>query len=207
MTDTIDARGPQPERLPPGQVETRKWPVLHYGLVPKIDAGAWKLRVWGEVEAPFEIAWPEFQALPRTTVRCDIHCVTQWSRYDNTFDGVAASDLLRRARPRVTAKYALVHAAPAYTTNLPLEDLDRPGSLIALAWNGEPLAAEHGGPARLLVPHRYFWKSAKWVTGIQLLQEDYPGFWEQNGYHMLGDPWREQRYGRPDPVRMRRGPR
>ncbi|MBI4502136.1 MAG: sulfite oxidase-like oxidoreductase [Gemmatimonadetes bacterium] len=194
-------------RLPPGQVETRKWPVLHYGAVPRIDRSQWILRVWGEVENPLEIGWRELQHFPQASTHCDIHCVTQWSRFDNTFGGVRVSDLLRRAVPLAAAKYVLVHAAPDYTTNLPLEDLDRPANLIALSWNGEPLTPEHGGPARLLVPHLYLWKSAKWVTGLQLLQEDYPGFWEQNGYHMLGDPWKEQRYGRPDPVRMRRGPR
>ena len=194
-------------RLPPGQVETRKWPVLHSGLVPKIDTTRWKLRIWGEVDAPYEIGWDELRALPKAKVQCDIHCVTQWSRFDNSFEGVAVQDLLNRAMPRTVAAYVLVHAAPDYTTNLPLADLSRPGNLIALSWNGEPLTPEHGGPARLLVPHLYLWKSAKWVTGLQLLQENFPGYWEQNGYHMLGDPWREQRFGRPDPVRMRRGPR
>src|SRR4029077_20272178 len=151
--------------------------------------------------------WDELQKLPGHTVHCDIHCVTQWSRFDNDFGGVAVSELLQRAKVRPSAHFVLVHAAPDYTTNLPLADLDRPRNLIALSWAGEPLTAEHGGPARLLVPHLYLWKSAKWVTGFQLLEEDYPGFWEQNGYHMRGDPWHEERYGRPDHSRMRRGPR
>jgi DMSO/TMAO reductase YedYZ molybdopterin-dependent catalytic subunit len=194
-------------RLPPGQVLTRKWPVLHSGMVPRVDTATWKLKIWGEVDQPLEISWAELQELPKEKVRCDIHCVTQWSRFDNDFEGVPVSGILKRAMVRPTARYVLVHAAPDYTTNLPLADLDRPENLIALSWGGEPLTPEHGGPARLLVPHLYLWKSAKWITGLQLLEEDYPGYWEQNGYHMLGDPWREQRYGRPDPVRMRRGPR
>jgi DMSO/TMAO reductase YedYZ molybdopterin-dependent catalytic subunit len=198
---------PEDQRLPPGQVQTRKWPVLHSGSVPRVDTATWTLKIWGEVEQPLTLTWGELQRLPKHPVRCDIHCVTQWSRFDNDFEGVAVSQLLKRARVRPGAQYVLVHAAPDYTTNLPLADLDRPENLVALSWSGEPLTAEHGGPARLLVPHLYLWKSAKWLTGLQLLQEDYPGYWEQNGYHMLGDPWKEQRYGRPDPVRMRRGPR
>jgi DMSO/TMAO reductase YedYZ molybdopterin-dependent catalytic subunit len=138
---------------------------------------------------------------------CDIHCVTRWSRYDNVFEGIPVELLLRRAAVRADAAFVLVHAAQDFTTNLPLEDLDRPANLLALRHNGEPLPPEHGGPVRLLVPHLYFWKSAKWVTGFELLEEDSPGFWERNGYHMRGDPWREERFGRPDPVRMRRGPR
>lgn len=206
MPNIVDLRNRE-SLLPPGQVRTAKWPILHYGEVPRIDLTTWTFRVWGEVEAPFSLTWPELQALPRVMTVCDLHCVTQWSRFDTTFEGASVSALLARARPTPSARYALVHAAPDYTTNLPLTDLDRPGNLIAYTVSGEPLPAEHGGPARLLVPHLYLWKSAKWVTGIQLLQEDYPGFWEQNGYHMRGDPWAEERYGRPDPVRMRRGPR
>src|SRR5260370_6092377 len=132
-------------RLPPGQVETRKWPVLHYGRIPNVDVATWKLRIWGEVEQPWEIGWSELQQLPRPGVTCDLHCVTKWSRMDNVFEGVAVSELLSRARPKATAHYVLVHAAPDYTTNLPLPDLDRPENLIALSWNGEPLTAEHGG--------------------------------------------------------------
>jgi DMSO/TMAO reductase YedYZ molybdopterin-dependent catalytic subunit len=194
-------------RLPPGQIVTRKWPVLHYGIVPTVDLATWRFGVRGAVERPFEIGWDELQAMPRQETACDIHCVTRWSRYDNVFGGVAVQELLRRAVVRPEARYVLVHAEQGYTTNLPLDDLDRPENLLALTHDGEPLAAEHGGPVRLLVPHLYFWKSAKWVRGFELLEEDYPGFWEQNGYHMRGDPWTEERFGRPDPVRMRRGPR
>jgi DMSO/TMAO reductase YedYZ molybdopterin-dependent catalytic subunit len=195
------------ERLPPGQVLTLKWPVLHYGSVPHVDLSTWTFRVFGEVERPLELGWEEFNALPRREVRCDIHCVTRWSRFDNRFGGVPADLLLQRAGVRPGVTHALVHADPDYTTNLPLQDLDRPENLIATHHDGEPLLPEHGGPARLVVPHLYFWKSAKWVRGIELMQGDWPGFWEQNGYHMRGDPWREERFGRPDPAKMRRGPR
>ena len=194
-------------RLPPGQIITKKWPVLHYGTVPSVDLATWRFRVRGAVERPFEIGWDELNALPKHEVACDIHCVTRWSRYDNLFGGAAVQELLRRAGVRPEGRFALVHAEHGYTTNLPLEDLDRPENLLALTHDGEPLPPEHGGPVRLLVPHLYFWKSAKWVKGIEILEEDYPGFWEQNGYHMRGDPWVEERFGRPDPARMRRGPR
>jgi DMSO/TMAO reductase YedYZ molybdopterin-dependent catalytic subunit len=203
----VDVRNQGGKRLPPGQIETRKWPVLHYGTVPMVDLAAWKFRITGEVEQPVELTWPELTALPRQETACDIHCVTRWSRYDNRFEGIPVSSLLAMARPSPQATHALVHAEHGFTTNLPLDDLDRPANLLALSHNGEPLEPEHGGPVRLLVPHLYFWKSAKWIRSIELMEGDYPGFWEQNGYHMRGDPWNEERYGRPDPVRMRRGPR
>ena len=199
--------GTLPPRLPPGQIVTRKWPVLHYGAVPIVDPARWRFWVRGAVERPFEIGWQELDTLPKRDTHCDIHCVTRWSRYDNVFGGVAVQDLLRRAGVGPEGRFALVHAEHGFTTNLPLEDLDRPENLLALTHDGEPLPPEHGGPVRLLVPHLYFWKSAKWVKGFEILEDDYPGFWEQNGYHMRGDPWSEERFGRPDPVRMRRGPR
>jgi DMSO/TMAO reductase YedYZ molybdopterin-dependent catalytic subunit len=198
---------PDRPRLPPGQIVTRKWPVLHYGSVPRVDLTRWRFDVRGAVDHPLSLGWDELLALPRRETVCDIHCVTRWSRYDNVFEGVAVQELLARAGVRPEARYVLVHAEQEYTTNLPLADLDRPENLLALSHNGEPLTPEHGGPVRLLVPHLYLWKSAKWVTGFEVLEEDDPGFWEQNGYHMRGDPWREERYGRSDPVRMRRGPR
>jgi DMSO/TMAO reductase YedYZ molybdopterin-dependent catalytic subunit len=203
----LDVRTKDRERLPPGQTETAKWPVLHYGAVPRVDLSRWSFRVYGEVERPYEISWEEFTALPHHDVLCDIHCVTHWSRYDNTFSGVPVTLLLERAGVRPGATHALVHAEQDFTTNLPLEDLVRDANLVATHHGGAPLSAEHGGPARLVVPHLYFWKSAKWVRGIELMTGDFPGFWEQNGYHMRGDPWAEQRFGRPDPVRMRRGSR
>lgn len=205
--DRLDARPKDRDRVPPGQIVTVKWPVLHYSGVPRLSTGSWRLRVFGDVERPFEVNWEEFSALPHRDVLCDIHCVTTWSRFDNTFSGVPVSALLERAGVKPGATHALIHAAPDYATNLPLVDLDRAENLVATHHGGEPLSAEHGGPARLLVPHLYFWKSAKWVTGIELMEGDEPGFWEQNGYHKRGDPWLEERYGRPDPVRMRRGPR
>ena len=203
----IDVRGDGAPRLPPGQIETKKWPVLHYGTVPKVDLDRWRFTVTGAVERPVTLSWTELLAMPRQETACDMHCVTRWSRYDNVFEGVPVRGLLERAGVMADARYVLVHGEQGYTTNLPLADLDRPANLLALSHNGEPLAPEHGGPVRLLVPHLYLWKSAKWVKGFELIEEDYPGFWEQNGYHMRGDPWAEERYGRADPVRMRRGRR
>jgi DMSO/TMAO reductase YedYZ molybdopterin-dependent catalytic subunit len=183
------------DRLPPGQVLTTKWPVLHYGLVPDVDLETWTFEISGLVRNPISLTWKELLALPQHTVRCDIHCVTTWSRFDNTFEGVSVQLLLQRAGLAPEARYVLVSAEQGFTTNLPLDDLDRPDNLIALKHDGEPLTPEHGGPARLLVPHLYLWKSAKWVRGLTLLDQDVPGFWEQNGYHMHGDPWTEERYG------------
>jgi len=176
-------------------VLTTKWPVLHYGNVPHVETGTWTFEVSGLVERPFALAYAELLALPRKTVTCDMHCVTRWSRLDNTFEGVAVQLLLERAGVKPEAKFALVLAEQGFTTNLPLADLDRPDNLIALKWGGEWLMPEHGWPARLLVPHLYLWKSAKWVRGFTLLDADVPGFWEQNGYHMHGDPWTEERHG------------
>jgi DMSO/TMAO reductase YedYZ molybdopterin-dependent catalytic subunit len=197
----------RPDRLPPGQVVTRKWPVLHYSHVPIIDPPKWRFEVSGLVDRPLTLRWEDLERFPRQETVCDIHCVTRWSRYDNVFAGVPVQAILAEAGVRPEAKFVMVHAAPDYTTNLPLADLDRRENLLATHHGGEPLAAEHGGPIRLLVPHLYFWKSAKWVTGLELMEEDWPGFWEDNGYHMRGDPWDEERFGRPDHARMRRGPR
>jgi DMSO/TMAO reductase YedYZ molybdopterin-dependent catalytic subunit len=169
--------------------------VLHYGDVPKVDTSTWTFEVSGLVDRPFTLTYDELLQLPRKTVHCDIHCVTRWSRLDNTFEGVAVQLLLERAGVKPDAQYCLVSAEQGFTTNLPLADLDLPANLIAFRWNGEWLTPEHGGPARLLVPHLYFWKSAKWVRGFTLVDQDVPGFWEQNGYHMRGDPWKEERYG------------
>ncbi|HTL05421.1 MAG TPA: sulfite oxidase-like oxidoreductase [Gemmatimonadales bacterium] len=196
-----------PQRLPPGQLLTTKWPVLHYSHVPVIDLEAWRFEITGLVERPLTLRWEDLARFPRREVCCDIHCVTRWSRFDNRFRGVPVGALLAEARPLPAARFVLVHAAPDYTTNLSLADLDRAENLLATHHGGEALPAEHGGPIRLLVPHLYFWKSAKWVTGFELLADDTPGLWERNGYHMHGDPWREQRFGRPDPARMRRGGR
>ena len=207
MIDHVDARSSDRPRLPPGQVATRKWPVLHYGTVPMVEPAGWTLEVSGEVRTPYTLTWTELEALPRQEVACDMHCVTHWTRFDNLFEGVPLAPIVERAGVKAGAKFVLVHAEQGFTTNLPLEDFLQPGNLIALRHNDAPLTPEHGGPVRLLVPHLYLWKSAKWVTGFEFLDEDYPGFWEQNGYHSRGNPWDEERYGRADPVRMLRGPR
>jgi len=207
MNDRLDARTRDRDRLPPGQVITQKWPVLHYGTVPVVDTTTWRFTLEGAVQTPVSLSWDELLTLPRQETLCDIHCVTRWSRFDNLFEGIPLAPLFERAGVRPAARFVLVHAEQGFTTNLPLEDLTRPENLLALKHNGQALDPEHGGPVRLLVPHLYFWKSAKWVRGFEFLEEDYPGFWEQNGYHMRGEPWAEERYGRPDPARMRRGPR
>ncbi len=183
-----------PSRIPPGQVLTKKWPVLHYGGVPTVDPSRWDFRLFGLVDQPVRLTWDEFHQLPRTTIHCDIHCVTRWSRLDNTFTGVAVKDLLARVQLQPTAKFVMVHAENGFTTNLPLDDLIRPNVLLADTHDGEPLTPEHGWPLRLVVPHLYFWKSAKWVRGFEFLATNRPGFWEQYGYHMRGDPWKEERY-------------
>jgi DMSO/TMAO reductase YedYZ molybdopterin-dependent catalytic subunit len=183
-----------PVRVPPGQVVTQKWPVLHYGGVPRVDLATWDFQVTGLVAQPQRWTWEQFQALPRTTVHCDIHCVTRWSRLDNTFEGVPFAAIEEMVQPRPEAAYVLVHAEPGFTTNVPLADLRQANVLLADRHDATPLAPEHGWPLRLVVPHLYFWKSAKWVRGFEFLAADQPGFWEQYGYHMRGDPWREERY-------------
>jgi DMSO/TMAO reductase YedYZ molybdopterin-dependent catalytic subunit len=182
--------------LPPGQSLTLKWPVLHYGSVPSFDPARWDLQVYGLVEAPLTLNWKEFNSLPRIQRVSDFHCVTRWSRFDNRWDGVACKELLARVRPRPEAAYVLVHAEQGFTANVPLADLDREEVLLATHHDGEPLTADHGFPLRLIVPHLYAWKSVKWVRGFEFLDHDQPGFWEQNGYHMYGDPWKEQRFSR-----------
>jgi DMSO/TMAO reductase YedYZ molybdopterin-dependent catalytic subunit len=184
-------------QLPPGQYRTEKWPVLHYGGIPRIDLATWEFGVTGEVEAPRTWSWEEFTHLPRTEVRCDIHCVTAWSRFNNTFEGVAAREVLRNVRPLPGAEFVMVHSHGGYTTNLRLAALLDDDVLFAFTHDGTPLSPEHGGPCRLVVPKLYFWKSAKWVQGIELMREERPGFWEQNGYNMRGDPWKEERYSDP----------
>lgn len=191
--DKIDSPRREP-RLPPGQVQTDKWPVLHYGSVPRVDLAAWELRVDGLVETPQRWTWDEFQKLPRVQVGSDIHCVTRWSRYDNLWEGVALTEVLRRAQPRSAARFAIIHAAQDFTTNLPLTELDQDDVLLADKHDGKALTPEHGWPLRLVVPRRYFWKSAKWVSRVELVERDQPGFWERNGYHNEADPWREERF-------------
>jgi DMSO/TMAO reductase YedYZ molybdopterin-dependent catalytic subunit len=182
------------ERLPAGQKATDGWPVLHYGSIPRIDLETWTFEVGGLVEAPLSLSWAEFNALPQEEFKNDIHCVTTWSKFDNTWIGVPVREVLSRVKIKPEAKGVMVHSYGGYTTNLLLDDLDRAGNFFALKHDGEPLTREHGWPLRLVVPHLYFWKSAKWVRGLDLLPADKPGFWEMYGYHMRGDPWKEERY-------------
>ncbi len=181
-------------RLPPGQSLTLKWPVLHEGGVPRFEPSKWDFRVAGLVENPLRLTWDEFDRLPKVRVKADFHCVTTWSKLDNEWQGVMFRTIAELARPKPEARYVMVHADPGYTTNVPLADLLRDNVLFATAHSPEPLSAEHGYPVRLVVPHLYAWKSAKWVRGLEFLDRDRPGYWEKVGYHMYGDPFREQRY-------------
>jgi len=182
--------------LPPGQSLTLKWPVLHYGSVPRFDPKTWDFRLYGLVEQPLRFTWDEFNRLPKIDLKSDFHCVTRWSRFDNHWSGVEFREILRRVQLKLGVAYVLVHGEQGYTANVPLADLDRENVLFATHHDGEPLSADHGYPLRLIVPHLYAWKSVKWVRGIEFLDHDQPGFWEQNGYHLYGDPWREQRFSR-----------
>jgi DMSO/TMAO reductase YedYZ molybdopterin-dependent catalytic subunit len=193
--DTL--RGSGDQRTPPGQVLTSKWPVLHYGSVPKVDPHHpnWRLRIFGLVEQPYELSYQELRDLPAADVVCDMHCVTHWSRLDNTFTGVPTRQLIERARPRPEARFVMCHSEAGFTTNVPLEEFIQDDCILAYAWEGKDLTPDHGWPLRGLVPRLYLWKSAKWIRGIELRATDAPGFWEQNGYHMHGDPWTEERFG------------
>jgi DMSO/TMAO reductase YedYZ molybdopterin-dependent catalytic subunit len=190
LEQTMRAAG----RLPPGQSPTLKWPVLHQGPVPRFDPRTWDFRITGLVESPVRLTWDEFTRLPMQQVTADMHCVTRWSRFDVKWEGVPFSEVMKLASTKSAAKYVMVHAENGYTANVPLEDLSRPTTLFVLKHNGEPLTADHGYPVRLVVPHLYAWKSVKWVRGIEFLEQDEPGFWEQNGYHIYGDPFKEQRF-------------
>ncbi len=185
---------PEEERLPPGQHLTRDWPVLDLGLTPDVSPRTWKLDVYGAVEHPAHLDWAAFSGMPQSEFVTDIHCVTTWSRYDNRWSGVAAHDLLDLVMPEKEAAAVMLYSSDGYTTNLPLADFTAPDVILVHGWNGAPLTAEHGGPVRLVVPHLYFWKSVKWIKAVEFLTRDSPGYWEQNGYHMRGDPWTEQRY-------------
>jgi DMSO/TMAO reductase YedYZ molybdopterin-dependent catalytic subunit len=185
------------QRIPPGQSRTRKWPVLDASGPPVIDLAQWRFRVAGLVGQPVQWDWQEFTALPRVDVFGDFHCVTRWSRLGNLWQGVSTRELIRRADgARPEAHYAIIHGYDqGWTTNLPLEHFLAEDALVAILHDGESISTEHGGPARLIVPRLYAWKSAKWVAGVELIEKDRPGFWEANGYHMRGDPWTEERYG------------
>lgn len=183
------------DRLPPGQRLVTDFPVLDLGIQPEVPLAAWKLTVDGAVAAPLNLDWAAFQALPQREWVNDIHCVTAWSRYDNLWHGVAASELLALARPLPEARHVVFHSHDGYTTNVPLEVFAAEDALVAHSWNGTPLERIHGGPARIVIPRFYFWKSAKWISRIELRTEDQPGFWEVRGYHNRADPWLEERYG------------
>ncbi len=183
------------DRVPPGQFLTEKFPVLHYGSVPAYrDLNDWDLRVFGLVEEPLRFSWEELLALPRKTQTVDIHCVTRWSKLDTTWTGIPWRELIKTIRIKPAATHVLVHCEYGFTTNVALDVLDDEDTMLAFLYGGQPLEPNHGYPLRLLVPKRYFWKSAKWLRGLEFMAGDRPGFWEQNGYHLHGDPWQEQRY-------------
>jgi DMSO/TMAO reductase YedYZ molybdopterin-dependent catalytic subunit len=191
----IDA-GYDPKRLPPGQYLTEKWPVLHAGSVPRYDdLSTWTFRVFGEVESELELSWEQFNELPRSSNVQDIHCVTRWSRFDTQFEGVHWREVAKLVRPKPSAHFVVAHAEAGFTSNVPLSFLEADDALLATHADGAELTPEHGYPLRLVIPGKYFWKSAKWLRGIELLDHDRPGFWERYGYHNDADPWREQRYG------------
>jgi DMSO/TMAO reductase YedYZ molybdopterin-dependent catalytic subunit len=187
-----DAEGA--DRIPPGQNRTEKFPVLHYGSVPHTKLETWDFRVFGEVDNPIRLTWAEFKALPRKTVTTDIHCVTRWTKLDTIWEGVPIQEILRLAQVRPAATHVVEHAEQGYSTNLPLSVLDDDDVLLADTFDGKELELEHGWPLRLVAPKRYFWKSAKWIRGLEFLNHDQLGFWERYGYSNAADPWKEERY-------------
>jgi DMSO/TMAO reductase YedYZ molybdopterin-dependent catalytic subunit len=184
-------------RVPPGQFVTERFPVLHYGSVPQVDLDTWDFRVFGLLEQTLQLSWEQFRSLPETTLTTDIHCVTRWSKLDTTWSGVLWRDFLRELGiiPKPDATHIMAHCEHGFTTNIGLDVLDDDDTMFAWAYAGQPLEPEHGWPLRLLVPKSYFWKSAKWIRGVEFMAGDRPGFWERNGYHMEGDYWKEQRFG------------
>ncbi len=191
-------------RIPPGQTLTEKWPVLTYGMTPRVNLKTWIFRCFGLVEEERGWTWEEFLALPRVETVSDAHCVTRWSRLDIRWEGVRVRDLLGQVRIKPEATAVMVHAYPDYTTNVRLEDLRVDAALLAIKADGRELEPDHGGPIRLVIPHLYFWKSAKWVRGFEFIDVDAPGFWEVNGYHLLADPWKEERYSDQETHAMQR---
>ena len=179
---------------PPGQFVTEKFPVLTFGPTPRIDLSTWRFRVFGLVEEEITLDWEEFNALSQVTFDAEFHCVTQWSKLQNTWEGILFNDLMKLVKPKPEARYVMAHCYGGYTTNVALDVLEDDDVLFAHTHDGAPLTPEHGGPMRLVVPKRYGWKSAKWVNGIEFMAEDEPGFWEMRGYHMEGDPWKEERF-------------
>jgi DMSO/TMAO reductase YedYZ molybdopterin-dependent catalytic subunit len=189
----VARRGYDLARLPPGQYLTDRFPVLHVGDIPDYEPGEWDLTVDGLVDRPFTVDVDELLALPATTLTFDIHCVTKWSKFDTTWTGVRIRDLLDRAGLQPGATHLIEHAEWGYTTNVPLADATVDNAIVAYAYEGAPIEPEHGGPVRVVIPHRYFWKSAKWVRRLELRAGDEPGFWERNGYHNRADPFLEER--------------
>ena len=186
--------GYDPARLPPGQYLTEKWPILHAGDVAHVDLANWRLRIFGEVEEEVTLDYEQLRALPATEITTDIHCVTRWSKLDTDWEGVAIQTILELAQVRPNATHVVEHAEAGYTTNVPLAAFEQESSLVVYEADGEPLPIEHGGPVRAVVPHLYFWKSAKWLNGLELAAADRPGFWERYGYNNDADPWKEERY-------------
>jgi DMSO/TMAO reductase YedYZ molybdopterin-dependent catalytic subunit len=182
------------DRLPPSQKVVEEWPVLTYGVTPQVDLNAWTLRIFGAVEEEVAFTWSEFMVLPQVKVRADFHCVTGWSKLDNEWEGIPLRELMKHIRPKRQASAVMAHSHGGYATNILLEDLLRDNALLAQKHNGRELTAEHGGPLRLVVPHLYAWKSAKWLRSLEFLERDQPGFWEMYGYHTRGDPFKEERY-------------
>jgi DMSO/TMAO reductase YedYZ molybdopterin-dependent catalytic subunit len=182
------------DRVPPGQVLVKKWPVLHEGSVPAFEPAKWGLRLFGLVEKERRLAWPEFKALPRVQVLSDIHCVTRWTMLNVLWEGVAAIELAKLVQLRPEARFVMVHATGGYSANLSLAEFTAEDVIFAEKVNHQPLTPKHGGPVRLVAPRLYLWKSAKWVTGIEFMKENQPGFWESRGYNLHGDPWKEERY-------------
>ena len=191
----VAAAGYDPKRLPPGQYLTEKWPVLHAGSVPRSKLATWDFRVFGDVENELVLTWDELQALPATEIVTDIHCVTRWSRFDTRFKGIRWRELAELVQPKPSARFVVAHAEQGFTANVPLSFLEDDAALLAYEADGEPLTPDHGWPLRLVVPRKYFWKSAKWLRGLELLDRDQPGFWERYGYHNDADYTKEQRYG------------
>lgn len=181
-------------RTPAGQYLTEKFPVLTFGGTPRIDMAKWRFRVFGLVEEKLEWTWEDFTSLPPTVLTADFHCVTTWSRLDNTWEGVSIHEVMKHIKPLSNAGYVMLHCYGGYTANLALDVLVQDDVLFAYKHDGAPLEPDHGGPLRLVVPKRYAWKSPKWVNGMEFMERDKPGFWEQRGYHMEGDPWKEQRF-------------
>jgi DMSO/TMAO reductase YedYZ molybdopterin-dependent catalytic subunit len=192
----VEKRMIEAGRLPPGQSATLKFPVLHYGPVPKADLSAWTFRAFGLVEEEKSWTWDEFTALPTKTVACDIHCVTRWSKFDTAWEGVPFREIVDRVGVKPEARFVIMHAEYGYTANLPLDVMLDDDVLLAYKFDGKPLEADHGFPMRSLIPKKYFWKSTKWLRAVEFTDADRLGFWEQAGYHNDADPWKEQRFAR-----------